>query len=306
MLLTRDQQIDTLYATAQENGLPVERSDIAWQDEFVDLNGLKIHYLDWGAAGQPPLLLLHGGMQTAHSWDLTAVALKRRFHAVAMDLRGHGDSDWSDEGDYAHATHASDVAALIDHLGWNKLVLAGLSLGGLAAMTFASERSDKLAALVIVDVGPELNPGGVGRIIGFTGGPGELDSVDAFIERSIEYNPRRKREQLRYSLAHNLKQLPNGRYAWKYDRRIGQRRDSAGERAPVQFDDMWERLRAITCPTLVVRGAQSDVFAEETGRRMAETIPDCRFVTVPDAGHTVPMDNAPGFLKVLQTFLNET
>ena len=305
MLLTRAQQIDTLYGAAQDAGLQVAKGEIAWRDELVELNGLKIHYLDWCTAGEPPLLLLHGGMQTAHSWDLTAVALKRRFHVVAMDLRGHGDSDWSERGDYSHHTHASDVAGLVEHLGWDRLALIGLSLGGLTAMRFASEHADQLVALVVVDVGPELNQSGVGRIINFTGGPAELDSVDDFIRRAVEYNPRRKPEQLRYSLTHNLRRLPNGKYAWKYDRRIGQRRDSTGESAPVQFDDMWERLRSISCPTLVVRGADSDVFAEETGRRMAETIPDCRFVTIPDASHTVPQDNAAGFLEVLQAFLSE-
>ena len=307
MLLTRDQQIDTLYAAAQDAGLQIDKSEISWRDETVALNGLRFHYLDWGAAGKPPLLLLHGGMQNAHTWDITAVALKRDYHVVALDLRGHGDSAWSDEGDYSHVTHARDVGGLIDHLGWDNVTLIGLSLGGLAAMRFASEHSDKLAAFVIVDVGPELNQSGVGRIINFTGGPAELDSIDDFIRRAIEYNPRRKAEQLRYSLTHNLRLLENGKYTWKYDRRIGRARARVpGESVPVQFEDMWETLRSITCPTLVVRGAKSDVFAEETGRRMAETIPDCRFVTVPDAGHTVPMDNAPGFLKVLQTFLNET
>jgi esterase len=306
MLLTREQQIDTLYAAAQDAGLQIEKSEIAWRDESVALNGLNIHYLDWGTAGKPPLLLLHGGMQTAHTWDLIALALKRHYHVVAMDLRGHGDSGWSDEGDYSHVTHARDIAGLIDHLRWHRLVLAGLSLGGLAAMRFASEHDDKLTALVIIDVGPELSQSGVGRIINFTGGPAELDSIDDFIRRAIEHNPRRKAEQLRYSLTHNLKQLSTGKYTWKYDRRIGTGRAGVpGERVPIQFEDMWERLRSITCPTLVVRGAQSDVFAEETGRRMAETIPDSRFVTVSNAGHTVPMDNATGFLEVLQAFLNE-
>src|ERR1700694_5104584 len=103
MLLTRDQQIDTLYAAAQEAGLAIQKSEIDWRDEFVELDGLQIHYIAWGTAGKQPLLLLHGGMQNAHSWDLTAVALKREFDVVAIDLRGHGDSAWSDEGKYSHA-----------------------------------------------------------------------------------------------------------------------------------------------------------------------------------------------------------
>ena len=303
MLLTHEQQIDTLYAAAREAGVPIEKDEIVWSDEFVELNGLQIHYIDWGTAGKPPLLLLHGGMQNAHSWDLTAVALKRDFNVVAMDLRGHGDSAWSDEGKYSHADHADDIAALVEHLGWARPIVMGLSLGGLSATRFAYEHPERVARLVIVDVGPQLAQGGVGRIMDFTAGPAELDSIDDFIQRAVEYNPRRKPEQLRYSLTHNLRLLPSGKYAWKYDRRIGQSRPGAkAERVP-NFAEMWERLADIKCPTLVVRGEKSDVFAEETGRRMAEVIPDCRFVTVPNAGHTVPQDNARGFLEMVAPFL---
>ena len=95
MLLTRSEQIDTLYAAAQNAGLDVAKGDISWQDEVIDVAGMKIHYLDWGSKGKRPLLLLHGGMQSAHTWDLIAVAMKRDFHVVAMDLRGHGASDWA-------------------------------------------------------------------------------------------------------------------------------------------------------------------------------------------------------------------
>jgi pimeloyl-ACP methyl ester carboxylesterase len=303
MLLTRDQQIDTLHAASVEAGLGLDKSEIDWRDEFAELNGLKIHYIAWGTTGKPPLLLLHGGMQNAHSWDLTAVALKREFDVVAIDLRGHGDSAWSDEGAYSHADHAKDIAGLIDHLGWEKPIVMGLSLGGLSGARFAYDHPDMPKRLVIIDVGPQLNLTGVTRIMDFTGGPAEFDSIDEFIARAIDYNPRRNPDQMRYSLTHNLKQLPSGKYTWKYDRRIGRGREGKPVDRVPSFEDMWEGLSRITCPTLVLRGAKSDIFAEETGLRMAETIPDCRFVTVPDAGHTVPQDNASEFLKAVTPFL---
>jgi len=303
MLLTREQQIETLHAASVEAGLGLDKSEIDWRDEFAELNGLRIHYIAWGTPGEQPLLLLHGGMQNAHSWDLTAVALKREFDVVAIDLRGHGDSAWSDEGAYSHADHASDIGALIDHLGWDKPIVIGLSLGGLSGARFAYEHPDKPKRFVIIDVGPQLNLTGVTRIMDFAGGPAEFDSIDEFITRAIDYNPRRNPDQMRYSLTHNLKQLPSGKYTWKYDRRIGRGREGkAADRVP-SFEDMWEGLSRITCPTLVVRGANSDIFAEETGQRMAQVIPDCRFVTVPDAGHTVPQDNASEFLSAVTPFL---
>lgn len=303
MLLIREEQIETLLAAVQNAGIDAVKDDIDWRDEYMDSGGLKLHYIDWGTRGKPPLLLLHGGMQNAHSWDTVAVALKRDYHVVALDLRGHGDSDWSDEGDYSHETHASDAATLVEHLGWQRLRLIGLSLGGLSSIQFAVRRQDILDALVIVDVGPQLSAGGIERIIDFGQGPAEFDSIDGFIERAIAYNPRRKPEQLRYSLTHNLRRLPNGNYTWKYDRRVARRPPNVEELASEYFAQVWERLRDITCPTLVVRGANSDIFPEETGHRMVELIPDSRFVTVPDAGHTVPQDNPRAFLAALRPFL---
>lgn len=306
MLLTLTEQKETLHAAALSAGLDVTKEEINWQDEFVQLNDLKLHYLDWGTQGKRPLLLLHGGMQTAHSWDLVAVALKRDYHVVALDLRGHGDSEWSPDGSYSHLASSRDVFALVQHLGWDKFALMGLSLGGLISLTVAAHEPERLSALVIIDVGPELNKAGVGRILKFTQGPAELDSIDDFIKRAIEYNPRRRPEQLRYSLTHNLKQLPNGKWTWKYDRRLGNRGGEGQQPVPTKFDDMWEKVSRVRCPTLIVRGGNSDVLPEEVARKMVDRIATSRFVTVPDAGHTVPQDNATGFLAVARPFLEET
>lgn len=307
MVLTLEEQRDTLLRAARDMGIEIERDEIEWRDGRLNVDGLTLHYLDWGATGAHPMLLLHGGLQQAHSWDLVAVALKRRYHIVALDMRGHGDSDWSDDGEYGYATHASDVRRLLDHLGWERLVLVGLSLGGLTSMELAASGGAQLDALAIVDVGPELNPGGVGKIVEFGRESGGLKSIDEYIEKAMAYNPRRSPELLRYSLTHSLRQEPDGSWSWKYDRRVAGRRRETGDAEPQQtpgyFSEMWERLRGIACPALVVRGAESEVFMEKTGRRMAEAMPDCRFVTVEGAGHTVPQDNPAGFLDALNAFL---
>ena len=306
MLLTLEEQKESLYQAARSLGVEIGKDAVEWRDETFDSGGLTIHYMDWGTRGKQPLLLLHGGMQTAHSWDIVSVAMKQRYHVVAMDMRGHGDSGWSDEGDYGFPTHANDVRALVERLGWERYALVGLSLGGLTAMTLTALHSPPLDALVIVDVGPELNTKGVGRIAEFGKSAGGLKSFDDFIEQSMKYNPRREREQLRYSLTHNLKQLEDGTWSWKYDRRVaGGGAKSVRDRMPRDFAKMWDGLKQIACPTLVVRGGDSEVFEEKTGKRMADVIADCRFVTVPDAGHTVPGDNPAGFLAELQSFLSD-
>jgi pimeloyl-ACP methyl ester carboxylesterase len=310
MLLTRDEQRETLHAAAREMGVRVGKHDVDWRDGSVNVNGLNLHYLDWGTEGNQPMLLLHGGLQQAHSWDIVAVALKQGYHVVALDLRGHGDSDWSQEADYGYAAHASDVQGLIEHLGWERYVLMGMSLGGLASIDLAASAAP-LDALVLVDVGPELNASGAGRIAEFGRASAGLQSIEEYIEKAMAYNPRRSPALLRYSLTHSLKQREDGSWGWKYDKSIaGKRRETADASNDEQMirgylSDLWQRITAIACPTLVVRGGDSEVFLEKTGRRMQETMPDCTFVTVPDAGHTVPQDNPAAFLAAIIPFLQE-
>ena len=304
MLLTRQEQVDTLFAASRALGVPIAKNDIEWRDGVVEIAGHKLHYLDWGVEGRRPLLLVHGGMQTAHSWDMVAVALKQRYHVVAVDLRGHGDSDW--EGDYGYQSHARDLEGLVAHFGWERFVLVGLSLGGLASIEFAARHSGALDALSIVDIGPELSMSGVNKIVDFGRAPGELDSIDDFMERALRFNPRRDPNALRYSLSHNLRRLENGKLGWKYDTRVANNRGvPRAVPAPGYLSVLWERLPQIACPTLVVRGEESNVFMEETGLRMAELLADGRFVTVPDAGHTVPQDNPSAFLQTLESFLRD-
>jgi pimeloyl-ACP methyl ester carboxylesterase len=308
MLLTRDEQHDALFAAAREMGVELDRGDIEWRDEFVDVNGLKLHYIDWGRRGNHPMLLLHGGLQQAHSWDIVAVALKRRYHVVALDMRGHGDSDWSKDADYGYATHASDVRGVLHHLGWDRFILIGMSLGGLASIELAASGAG-LDALVLVDVGPELNAAGAGKIAEFGRESAGLTSIEQYVEKAMAYNPRRSPELLRYSLTHSLRQQSDGTWAWKYDKGIaGKRRetgDATNEERMIRgyLSDLWERITQIDCPALVVRGGDSEVFMENTALRMVETMQACTFVTVPDAGHTVPQDNPAGFLTKLDPFL---
>lgn len=305
-MLTPAEQREALQAAALNAGVEIDIGEISWRDEFITVDGLKIHYLDWGGAGKPPLLLIHGGMQTAHTWDLIAAVMSRRFHVAAIDLRGHGDSDWSPDHDYTLAAYRRDLSGLVEHMGWDKLILAGVSLGGLAALDYAAHDWERLAAFVIIDAGPKLKPSGVGRILEFGRGSTEPSTMEEFIDRAIAHNPRRRREQLRYSLTHALRQLEDGTWTWKYDRKIARSPLWKEQNIPtIRFDVLWDDLRAIRCPTLVVRGGESDVFAEETAHEMIEALPDGTLVTVPGAGHLVPQDSPAGFLEAVAPFIDE-
>ncbi len=266
---------------------------------FVTANGMKLHYLDWGNHGKPKLLCLHGGAQTAHSWDFFALGMRDQFHIVALDQRGHGDSDWSQEGDYSLESHVKDVDAFTDAIGFKQFVLVGLSMGGRNSYGFTYRHPAKVKSLIICDIGPETNKAGTQRIGEFLQDTEVFESFDWLVKRVQKYNPHREEKQIRGSLLNNLKQLPDGRWTWKYDRRRGLRQRGGGEITV----NLWAELKSIKCPTLLVRGGNSDVLTPETAKKVAATIPNCKLVEVPNAGHLVQGDNPVAFEKAVRGFL---
>ncbi len=267
------------------------------------LGRMRFHYLDWGTAGRPPVVFLHGGGLNAHTWDVVCAALRREHHCVALDQRGHGESEWSPEMDYRIESHVADLEAFFDALAIGRCVLVGMSLGGANALAWAGRHSRRLAGLVLVDVGPETRAEGVRKIAAFTSEATPLDSVEQFVERALAFNPRRNRELLRRSLLHNLRRMPDGRYMWKYDQRHRGRVDP--EAQAHRREILWAAVDTVDCPTLVVRGAQSDVFHDEDAEKLAGRLRRARWVRVEGAGHTVQGDNPAGLLMHIREFLDE-
>jgi pimeloyl-ACP methyl ester carboxylesterase len=270
------------------------------ESRHVVVDGFRLHLLDWGGDG-PDLLLLHGGALTAHTWDWVCAELSGRYRCIALDLRGHGDSEWSPAMDYGTEAHVRDVAGLADALGLERFALVGQSLGAMNGLTYAARHGDRLAALVVVDAAPWVRPDGARRIADFVLMPAELDSVEEFVDRAMEFNPRRDPELLRHSLLHNLRRLPSGKWTWKYDRRhLSLPAFEEMSAALAQLDDLLDDVR---CPVLVVRGAESDVLTDEDAARLAERLPDGRWARVEDAAHTVQGDNPAGLAAAIHAFL---
>ena len=268
-------------------------------DHDVVVDGLRLHYLDWGCNGRP-VLFLHGGALTAHTWDLVCLALRTDFHCLALDQRGHGDSEWSPVLDYGPDAHVRDIRGLIEQLGLERPVLVGHSLGGLNAMVYATTAAERLGGIALVDVGPEPQPGAVKRIRDFVmGDPGD-GSLEDFVERARAFNSRRDPRLLRYTLRHNLRQTPDGTLTWKYDRRRLTPEYVASIRNGLE--DLRTSAEAITCPVLVIRGAESDAMSDEQAAAFAATLPDGRWDKVESAGHTIQGDNPRGLVQVLTRF----
>ena len=272
------------------------------QDKFVDANGLRFHYLEWGNPDNPPMLLLHGFAQTCHSWDFVALGFSDDYHVIVLDQRGHGDSDWAPDGDYSPETQQRDISAVVDALGLEGFVLMGLSMGGRNSFTYAANNPDNVKALVIVDAAPQNMTQGTSNIRNFVQQDDELESVDAFVDRVLQFNPRRDRQQVRGSILHNLKELPNGNWTWKYDRalrRPGRRMGSD----PETEQRLWGYIRSLQCPTLLVRGGASDIVALDTADMMHQVIPNSRLATIEGAGHLVMGDSPSGFQNAVTEFI---
>ena len=277
-------------------------NDNAPQDKFVTANGMRFHYLEWGSAANPPMLLLHGFAQTCHSWDFVALGFSDDYRVIVLDQRGHGDSDWAADGDYSPETQQNDISAVVSEIGLEDFTLMGLSMGGRNSFTYAANNPDRVRALVIVDAGPQNMQQGTQNIRNFVQQDDELDSVDAFVERVLKYNPRRAPEQIRGSIMHNLKQLPNGKWTWKYDKRLRRPGRRMGN-DPETEKRLWGYLEALQCPTLLVRGGASDIIAMDTAEKMHAVIPNSQLSTIEGAGHLVMGDSPAGFQRAVTEFL---
>src|SRR6266567_3256268 len=177
-------EVEHLGLVANVAGVGVSRVVLP-ASRHVVARGFRLHYLDWGTAGKMPVVFLHGGGLTAHTWDVVCLALSDDYHCYALDQRGHGDSEWSPESDYSFDAHLRDLEAVVDHLRLTRLVLVGHSLGAFIAIRYASRHSERLAGLVVVDAGPyERQTAGRDRVFEFLLGRTDFDSLEEAVEHA--------------------------------------------------------------------------------------------------------------------------
>jgi pimeloyl-ACP methyl ester carboxylesterase len=300
MTLSAEEYRDHLASTAVRAGFDFDAVTLPNARE-IRLGDMRFSYLDWGNDGARPILFLHGGALTAHTWDLCCLALRDEFHCVALDQRGHGDTDWAPDLDYSIAAQREDVKGFAERLGLDDFTLVGMSMGAINGLAYAIRYPQTLANLVLIDAGPQVRRPGSSRIRDFVNGGAEPASLDAIIERALAFNPRRDPLILRRSLMHNLRQDADGNWVWKYDRRRFQA--MGGDRHGAERQGLADGLGNVTCPTLVVRGADSDVFHDEDAERLAAALPNGRWVKIPRAGHTVQGDNPKDLSAALREFL---
>ncbi len=262
------------------------------------VNGLTLSALEWGEPGRPALCFLHGGSAHAHWFDGVAPAFADRCHVIALDQRGHGESEWPAVSAYATPDFVADLLGVADALGWGRMALVGHSMGGHNAMSFAAWHPDRVSALVVADSRPAL-PGDRLDRMRRRGrrGPWRHESLDAALQSFRLLPPETVADP--GFLAHLAREgivERDGRFLYRFDPACN------GERRPT---DNWPLLERIAAPTLLVRAEHSPVLTREMAEDMVKRIPRVRVEEIPGAYHHLVLDAPVALTTILDDFLTE-
>ncbi len=263
----------------------------------VEAGGLRLRYLDYGTPGRPPILCVHGGAAHAHWFDFFAPGFTADYHVRALDLRGHGDSEWMDPPAYRYQLYASDLAEVIDKLDLRDLILLGHSMGGMVSILYTAAHPDRVRALIVVDSTQRMTEDRVAVLRDVGSRPGSsYGSHEEFLTR-YRLRPAGTTaapEIIRHLAERGGRQLPDGRWTHKFDRNVYAQRD------PIDSMPYWSR---IAVPTLLVKGDRSQRIAAETFAEVKARCPHVELAEVAHSDHHVFLDNPPGFERVVKTFL---
>jgi pimeloyl-ACP methyl ester carboxylesterase len=283
----------------------------AGRSGYVLLGDRQVHYLEWGHAGLPAVVGLHGGGQTAYMFEPLGAALAGRFHVLAWDFADHGDSDpileGRDDDPFDRHVLAADAAPLCAEFGITRAVFVGASMGGIVSVTLSAARPDLVGGVVLLDVGHRLELAGVQRIAAFLSEHESFANLDEAAAAIAGYLPGRTVTGGR--LTRNLRQRDDGRWVWKHGlgRRIRARGIDVVDEgvAAAVVAGLDDDLRHLHRPTLVLRGAASDVLSEGGADELLELLPDARYARISGAGHLAAGDNPESFVNLVARFLAE-
>ena len=271
---------------------------------FKGHGDIKIAADVWGSNNPELVILLHGGGQTRHAWGETGKKLAEAgYHSVALDLRGHGDSEWDADGDYSIRAYKDDLVSIINEIG-KPARLVGASLGGMASLALAGDEinSHLCTALIMVDIGIYPDPVGSDRIVSFMlSGEKGFDSLEDAAKSISNYLPHRKKPKDPEGLKKNLRLKDDGRYYWHWDPRFIRRRPGSRDRR--YFDLQLKAAEKVTIPTLLIRGALSDVVTMEDVDYFLSVISHAKFVEIEKAAHMIAGDRNDIFAEEAIKFL---
>lgn len=275
--------------------------DMEPHDRYVQINGLRLHYLEWGQRSLPLLLLLHGLTLHARIWGNFAAYFSQDYHIVALDQRGHGESQWSEEMAYSIEDHFSDIATLIESLDPDHLTIVGHSMGGRNALFYAACCPQRIERLITIDARPGNNPVSSETLRDhLTQLPLEATSFDEIAAVVGTLYPALDSDVIFHIIRYSYNRLADGRLVPKFDIRMGVLLERAGYAAL----DLWLFLEHISCPTLVIRGQDSTFLTPEDARRMCRLLPDAKLEEIPETTHMPAHENPSTFNRVVLEFLS--
>jgi pimeloyl-ACP methyl ester carboxylesterase len=267
------------------------------RNHIISINGLHLHYVEWGTASAPPVLLLHGGCAHAHWWDRFASAIADTHRVLALDLRGHGDSEHAVPAAYQVSDYVRDVAAFIDVQELAPVHLIGHSLGGMVATALAGQQPQHLRSLVVVDSQLKITPAAARYMLRLRNFPQPMyrdreQAIERF--RLLPTQTAADRQTLRQIAAHSFRELPDGRWTFKFDR------EALAHNEP---QDLTPVLRRLTCPILFVRGVHSTLLPPAALATLRAVAPQAEVAEINAAHHHVMLDNPLDFEHAVRRFL---
>ncbi|HVQ16018.1 MAG TPA: alpha/beta hydrolase [Vicinamibacterales bacterium] len=263
-------------------------------DRFVDVNGLRIHYVDWGGSGKP-FVMIHGLDRVARTFDHLAVRFSPAYRVIAIDMRGHGDSGWDPKGRYLVEDHVGDFEGVVQQLGLRDLTLWGNSTGGRVVQVFAGKHPELVSHVISEDVGPErprqIADNYAKRVQQEQAGWASEDELLAQLRKT---NPRMSPAVLEPYVRYGVKKRADGRIEWKRDPQLVN---------GFVATDLWRFVRNIKSPILYILGGRSNIVPPETQEELKKALPNAQLVTVADVGH-YPSDEKPDeVMRIVSRFL---
>jgi len=269
-----------------------------YTDRFITVNGLRLHYLDWGGEGKQPFIMIHGIGRVAHSFDHIAPRFQANYHVYAIDMRGHGDSGWSLEGAYLVQDHARDLEAFVDQLNLRDVVLLGNSTGGRVVQVYAGMHPERVAKLISEDVGPERTneiASAFARRVQQEdmGWASEEELYQSLIRTGGRVAPELQRNYAHFG---SKVRESDGRVVWKRDPNL------VKGFIPTE---LWEWVNRITAPTIYILGGASNIVPPATQELLRTRLPKVEIVTMPGLGHYPSLEAPEDYLRIVEKFLAE-
>jgi pimeloyl-ACP methyl ester carboxylesterase len=264
-------------------------------DRFVEVNGLRLHYVDWGGEGKQPLVMIHGLDRVARTFDHVAAQFTAGYRVLAIDMRGHGDSGWDPQGRYLVEDHVGDLEGIVAQLGLRELVLWGNSTGGRVVQVFAGKHPDLVSHVISEDVGPErprqIADNYAKRVEQERAGWASTEELLAQLRKA---NPRMSPTVLDAYVRYGTRKRADGRIEWKRDPQLVK---------GFVATDLWRFVRNIKAPVLYILGGRSTIVPAETQDELRKTLSNAQLITIPDVGH-YPSDEQPEeVVRIVNRFL---